>query len=424
MANLDEEILMLENYFSAPKTLRRLRTGPSGPYIDGFSNALERDRYARASAVRYLRAAAHLGCFVHRKGYVWGDINEPMLEAFARHLPRCRCPLSNGGKTGYHARFGVKLFYQHLVQRGICQDHSIRGAQCIEPALVSAFRDWFQMHRGATPSTLQQYTRDATDLIRALGEDVGQWNAGTVRDYLLDRAGRCAAPTTQHLITSLRAFLRYLNFRGESRDDLALAVPAIAHWRLATLPHCLSAQELDRLLAACDGTTPGRLRDRAILLLLSRLGLRAADVAQLRLSDIDWTNGTLRVMGKGRYQVRLPLPQDLGDALARYLDCRPRLEQTDLVFPRSIAPCKPFASGDGVSSVVRQALRRAGIEAPAKGAHLLRHTAATEMLRHGVPLDQIGLVLRHRSIDMSAYYAKVDVALLQQIAQPWPGANS
>jgi integrase len=218
--------------------------------------------------------------------------------------------------------------------------------------------------------------------------------------------------------------LRYLNFRGESRDDLALAVPAIAHWRLATLPHCLSAQELDRLIAACDGTTPGRLRDRAILLLLSRLGLRAADVAQLRLSDIDWINGTLQVMGKGRYQVRLPLPQDLGDALARYLDCRPRVEQTDRVFLRSIAPCKPFASGDGVSSVVRQALRHAGIETPATGAHLLRHTAATEMLRHGVPLDQIGLVLRHRSIDMSAYYAKVDVALLQQIAQPWPGVNS
>jgi integrase len=218
--------------------------------------------------------------------------------------------------------------------------------------------------------------------------------------------------------------LRYLNFTGACRDDLALAIPAIAHWRLATLPHCLSAEELDRLIAACEGNTARRLRDRAIVLLLSRLGLRAGDVAQLRLSDIDWTNGTLQVTGKGRYQVRLPLPQDVGDALARYLDCRPRVEQTDRVFLRSIAPCKPFASGDGVSSVVKRALRCAGIEAPAKGAHLLRHTAATQMLRHGVPLDQIGLVLRHRSIDMSAYYAKVDVALLQQIAQPWPEVNS
>jgi integrase len=161
-----------------------------------------------------------------------------------------------------------------------------------------------------------------------------------------------------------------------------------------------------------------------ILLLLSRLGLRAGDVAQLRLSDIDWNNGTLLVTGKGRYQVRLPLPQEVGEALLRYLDCRPKIDQSDHVFLRSNAPVKPFASGDGVSSVVKHALQRAGVETPSKGAHVLRHTAATEMLRNGVPLDQIGLVLRHRSIDMTAYYAKVDVALLRSIASPWPGVNS
>jgi integrase len=157
---------------------------------------------------------------------------------------------------------------------------------------------------------------------------------------------------------------------------------------------------------------------------LSRLGLRAGDVAQLRLADIDWSNGTLQVTGKGRYQVRLPLPQEVGNALLRYLDCRLQVGDSDRVFLRSIAPSTPFASGDGVSSVVKHALRRAGVDAPVKGAHLLRHTAATEMLRHGVPLDQIGLVLRHRSIDMTAYYAKVDVALLQSVAQPWPGVIS
>jgi integrase len=155
------------------------------------------------------------------------------------------------------------------------------------------------------------------------------------------------------------------------------------------------------------------------VLLLARLGLRAGDVAQLRFADIDWRNGTFQVMGKGRYQVRLPLPQDVGDALLRYLECRPQVNHTDRIFLRVIAPFKPFISGDGVSSVVTRALQRAGVEAPARGAHLLRHTAATEMLRQGVPLDQIGLVLRHRSIDMTAYYAKVDIALLRQIAQPW-----
>jgi integrase len=189
------------------------------------------------------------------------------------------------------------------------------------------------------------------------------------------------------------------------------------------LPRSLSAEEVDRLITACDGTDPGRLRDRAIVLMLARLGLRAGDVAQLRLTDIDWNNGTLQVSGKGRYQVRLPLPQDVGDALLRYLECRPSNIDTHHVFVRTNAPCRPFASGDAVSSVVKHALKRANIEAPAKGAHLLRHTAATEMLRNGVPLDQAGLVLRHRSIDMTAYYAKADVTLLKQIAQPWPEVN-
>jgi len=415
---------MLENYFSAPKTLRRLRAGPSGPHIDGFSDALDRDGYARASAVRYLRAAAHLGCFVHRKGGVLADVDACSLEAFGRHFLRCRCPQSNGGTTGYHARFGAKLFHQHLVQLGICRNLEIANSRGNEPALVIAFRDWLQVHRGASESTLRQYSRGATEVIKALGEDVGVWTVRAVRDYVLNRASQCGAPTTQKRITSLRAFLRYLNFTGESRDDLALAVPAIASWRLARLPRCLSEEELARVIAACDGTTPGRLRDRAILLLLSRLGLRAGDVAQLRLSDIDWNNGTLLVMGKGRYQVRLPLTQEVGNALLRYLNCRPKISQSDHVFLRSIAPVTPFVSGDGVSSVVKHALQRAGVETPFKGAHVLRHTAATEMLRNGVPLDQIGLVLRHRSIDMTAYYAKVDVALLRSIAQPWPGVNS
>jgi site-specific recombinase XerD len=241
---------------------------------------------------------------------------------------------------------------------------------------------------------------------------------------VLDRTGKCGAPSTQKRITSLRAFLRYLTFAGWCQEDLALAVPAVAHWRLARQPCCLTDEEVTRLIAACDGPSPGRLRDRAILLLLTRLGLRAGDVAELRFRDIDWKHGTVQVSGKGRYQVRLPLPQDVGDALLRYLDCRPNITHSDRVFLRSIAPLGPFASGDAVSTVVKHALRRAGIKATVKGAHLLRHTAATEMLRHGVPLDQIGLVLRHRSIDMTAYYAKVDVALLRSIARPWPEVQS
>lgn len=410
---------MLETYFSAPKTLRRLRNGISGPHIDAFADHLERDGYAPSSAVRYIRAAAHLGCFVQRRGRVLADIDFHTLHAFAGHLRRCQCPHFKRAKIGHHARFGAKLFHQRLVDCGICSREPVQDTPT-DLALVTAFLDWFQTHRGVKQPTLRQYSRGAAELVQALGEDVGQWTSQAVRNFLLERARKCGAPTTQALVTSLRAFLRYLNFHGESRDDLALAIPAFAHWRLAKLPRCLSTEEVGRLVAACDGTDRGRLRDRAIVLMLVRLGLRSGDLAQLRLTDIDWNSGTLQVIGKGRYQVRLPLPQDVGDAVLRYLGRRPAYSDTDHVFVRSIAPYRPFTSGDGVSSVVKHALQRAGIEAPAKGAHLLRHTAATEMLRNGVPLEQAGLVLRHRSIDMTAYYAKVDVALLKQIAQPWP----
>jgi len=422
MANAQQGEPMLEKYFSAPKTLRRLRGGISGSYIDAFAEDLERDGYAPASAVRYIRAASHLGCFVQRKGGALKDIDLDLLDSFCSHLRRCRCPHLKRGKISYHAQFGVKLFHHHLVARGICPSEAGQNPPH-QPALVTTFCDWFRTHRGAKEPTLRQYARGATDLIRTLGEDVGQWTSQAVRDFLLERANQCGIPTTQALITSLRAFLRFLNFRGEFRDDLALAIPAVAHWRLARLPRCLSADEVKRLVAACDGTDLRRLRDRAIILMLARLGLRTGDVARLRITDIDWNSGTLQVTGKGRYQVRLPLPQDVGDALLRYLEYRPASIDTDHVFVRSNAPRRPFASGDGVSSVVKHALKRANIDAPAKGAHLLRHTAATEMLRNGVPLDQAGLVLRHRSIDMTAYYAKADVALLKQIAQPWPEVN-
>src|SRR5260370_3079564 len=179
------------------------------------------------------------------------------------------------------------------------------------PPLVIAFCEWFRTHRGVKEPTLRHYARGATDLLRALGEDVSKWNAQAVRDFLVQRAGQCGTSTTPALISSLRAFLRFLNFCGEFREDLALAIPAVAHWRLARLPHCLSAEEVNRLIAACSGTDPRRLRDRAILLMLVRLGLRSGDVARLRLIDIDWNNATLQLTGKARYQVQLPPPLTL-----------------------------------------------------------------------------------------------------------------
>ena len=415
---------MIDRYFSAPKTLRRLRDGLSGPYIDAFAEALTRDNYAHATVVRYLRAAAHLGVFLRRRHKTLADLDAAMVGAFRRHLRRCQCPASNGGRIGHHAPFGVQRFQAYLIERGLCPRPTMSDARPPLPALITEFTGWYQTHRGVAPPTLRLYARGATAMLDALGADVRLWTPHAVRQFLLAAVTGGRSESTQKLITATRAFLRYLAFRGEARADLGLAVPAVAHWRLASLPRHLSTDELTRVLAACDGDQPARIRDRAVVLLLARLGLRAGDVAQLRLPDLDWAQGTIQVTGKGRYQVRLPLPQEVGEAVLRYLVTRPRVPETDRVFLTTIAPVGPFRSSDAVSSVVARALQRAGMHIARPGAHVLRHTAATEMLRHGVSLDHIGLVLRHRSLDRSAHYAKVDVATLRQVAQPWPGGRS
>ena len=407
---------MLETYFSASKMLGHLRSGPRGPYLDGFAAALERQGYSPATAVRYLRAAAHLGHVMAERGAGSDDID---LAAFSEHLRTCRCPRAMGGRRNHHTIFGARLFRQHLVEIGVCRS-AAAGLQPAEPCLVVHFKVWLRKHRGASDPTIKLYARDAAHLMAALGDDPERWEPAAIRSFFLDRASHSGNGTVEKLTTSLRAFLRYLAVKGRCRAGLADVVPGYAHWRLADLPRYLTAEQVNRLIAACDGEVVARRRDRAIVLLLARLGLRAGDVAQLRLDDIEWEMGSLRVSGKSRYEVRLPLPQDVGDAIAAYLACRPSTCPSDHVFLRNIAPFRPLRKGDGVSSVVKRLMQRAGIVAPVKGAHALRHTAATEMLRHGVPLEKIGLVLRHRGIDTTAYYAKADVTLLKQIAQPWP----
>ena len=182
---------MLETYFSAPKTLRRLRGGISGLRIDAFADDLERQGYAPSSAVRYIRAASHLGCFVQRRGSVLKDIDLTMLDSFRSHLRRCRCPHFKRGKISYHAQFGMKLFHHHLVGRGVCCPCESVSNLAAHAPLVIAFCDWFRTHRGAKEPTLRHYARGATDLLRALGEDVSKWNAQAVRDFLLQLASQC-----------------------------------------------------------------------------------------------------------------------------------------------------------------------------------------------------------------------------------------
>ena len=213
-------------------------------------------------------------------------------------------------------------------------------------------------------------------------------------------------------------FLRFLIAHGRCEPDLLHAIPNIARWRQASLPSYLSAEAIEQVLGTCDDTTALGARDRAVLVLLARLGLRAGDVAALRFKDIDWNDGLFRVCGKNRHHSALPLPQEVGQALLHYaIEHRPRVDDPH-VFVTAIAPFVPF-SRSMVSTITARALRRAGINTSSYGAHLLRHCAATAMLRQGSSLEAIGAVLRHTSIETTRLYTKVDLALLNHVVVPW-----
>ncbi len=205
---------------------------------------------------------------------------------------------------------------------------------------------------------------------------------------------------------------------GKCPSGLEHALPTLAHWRLSTLPRYLPSSEVERVIETCDGQKALGARDRAVVVLLARLGLRASDIVELRLSDIDWRDASFCVLGKGGREVRLPLSQEVGDAILNYLKYRPPIH-TDKVFVSARAPIRPLTR-TAVTQLVGRALHRAGVQAPSYGAHVLRHSAATEMVRQGVSLQDIQAVLRHRSIQTTEHYAKVDLALLKPIAQPWP----
>lgn len=237
------------------------------------------------------------------------------------------------------------------------------------------------------------------------------------------RAGRSGRVGSAKLIVcALRSLLRWLHLTGQVPSSLASAVPSVAGWRLSSLPKGLEPEQLRRLLAACDRRTRTGRRDYAVTLLLARLGLRAGEVARLGLDDIDWRHGEITILGKGNWGERLPLPADVGAAIAAYLRRgRPATAEGRSVFVRVHAPHRPLTS-TGVSEVVHDAAQRAGLGKI--HAHRLRHTAATAMLRAGSTLPEVGQVLRHRSMLSTAIYAKVDRDALAVLARPWPVATS
>ena len=395
-----------------------MNPGCATPFLGGFATKLASVGHTWLTINDFLNSAIHFGGWLEASGLQLADVDEETVKAFGAH--RCECPGNRVQKhvsQAYTAR--VQRFADYLRQQGVFG--AIENSTTEIPSPLCAFRDWLLRHRGLALATVDRHHRLISGMLSALGTDAAQYNAALVRKVILDQIRGCRPAHAKTKVGALRAYLRFLAANGACQPGLDQALPTVAEWKLSSLPRYLGAEQAVKLINSCSRNGPQGLRDRAIILLLIRLGLRAGDIASLRPNDIDWQDASLLVRGKGRRDVRLPLPQDAGDAVLDYIEhARPRAA-IDRVFLCANAPFRPLRSGMIVSGIVRAALRRAGItNPPSHGANLLRHTAATMMLRAGATLDEIGTVLRHKSPDTTAHYAKVDIAALQHVAQPWP----
>jgi len=285
--------------------------------------------------------------------------------------------------------------------------------------ILGAFHAWGRDQRGLAETTLSLYEDVLVDLLEKLGDDPLMYTARGLRDFVVERARPHGCRRGQTIACAVRAFLRFLVAAGRAREGMPDAIPRFASWRLSSLPRYLEPQAVRRVIDSCRPTTRVLRRDRAILLLLSQLGLRGGDVVRLTLDDIDWREATLAVSGKSRRRERLPLPQEVGDAILDYIQHgRPAVRHAH-VFLTVRVPYRPLTNG-AISQIAGTALARAGIESPSHGAHVFRHSAATAMLRQGASLPSIGAVLRHRLPDTTLQYAKVDLAALAEVAMRWP----
>jgi integrase/recombinase XerD len=408
---------MLATYLKKPLTLERYRFGPAGPCLDQFTDWLEERGYQSDRIHHLLRGVDRFSRWAHSAGLSAQELDAQALETFRQVLhsqQRLRYP--SGSYS--HLFVGARHFVTFLtVTDRLAPLASIQPTSS-DPQLLVEFRHWMHTHRGTMVATLNNYRLTLIDLLETLGDQPAQYDARALRAFILDRARRHGMGHAKTVVTAVRMFLRFLIAVGQCALGLEHAIPTMARWRLASLPKYLSAEVVERVIASCDRTTPIGVRDRAVLLLLARLGLRAGDVAALKLGDLDWHASTVQVAGKNRRQHRLPLPQEVGDAILHYLAYRP-VVGNDQVFLTTHAPVKGLAY-QTVGKIATQAMHRAGVETPVHGAHVLRHSAATQMLRHGVPLTAIRAVLRHASMETTAGYAKVDLPLLQQVVKPWP----
>lgn len=391
--------------------------GPLAPFADGFRAELYRLGYTTSSREYKLGEMAQLSLWLDRRGLGACDINTARVQEFLAGL-----------ETSRKRPTTLKAMRPLLVWLRSADDIGADPAASHEPLreLMDRYRRWMA-ERGLADRTINRYEQGAWHFLSGrVHEGCGPIGTeGLTRDavttFLLQEASRGLAPASmQQLVAVLRSLLRFLYLEGLAAARLGEAVPPVPRWKDARVPARLAAAQVSALLSSCDRTTPRGMRDFAMLLLLARLGLRAAEVAGLVLDDFDWRSGELVVRGKSRRCDRMPLPADVGEAVATYVtEARPRVE-CRTVFLTATAPTRPLYH-TGVAEMVWRQCGRAGL--PQVRAHRLRHALATDLLDAGVSLPEIAQVLRQRDLATTAVYAKVDHARLRELALPWPVAR-
>lgn len=391
--------------------------------LEDFLSEMKANGYKSRAIHHYRNAAQHFLIWLHRWRVPIRSVNSDTIDSFLDH--DCLCPgYVRTPSTHYRASryaYAVRAFANFLFRRGAvveCLDSSGSGTA----EHLQEYRYWLEQTRGIRATTIRAHADAVSLLLEDLGSDASRYDAELIRNVLLKQTQERSLTYAKRMASALRMYLRFLSSKGACPADLVNAVVSPRRWRLSTLPRYISIEEVERVIASCDTATAVGVRDRAVILLLARLGLRSGDVSRLLLSDIDWRNAQVSVSGKSKRPANLPLPQDVGDALLQYIrTVRPRVDG-DHVFLRLMAPFTPFSSSSAVSRIVLRALVRAGVEtAGCRGGHLFRHSLATHMLRSGASLDAIGALLRHESVETTRIYAKTDVPMLQEVSQPWLG---
>lgn len=408
----------MEPLYKDSRTLKRMREGLLGASIDRFAQQMLEEGYARASVRYALQLVADFGRWLIKRRITALQITAECLACYLRHRTRRE-----------HFRSGdasiLRRLLTHLIEQGIAtEDPPIEPTPAEQ--LEAEFQRYLEQERRLAPATVFHYLeftrRFLAENSRESEVRLDLLQAADVVGFVQREAARLHhAKRAKLMTTALRSLLQYARYRGLIKIDLRMSVPTVANWSMASLPRALSADELQRLLSSCERKSAVGRRNWAILLLLARLGLRAGEIVALALDDVDWAAGELRIRSAGTRADHLPIPQDVGEALADYLcHVRPACASRR-VFVRSRAPHRGFATSAAVSTLVRRALTRAGLSPAHTGAHLLRHTVATQMLRQGASLAEIGELLRHRNPQTTMIYAKVDLDLLRPLALPWPG---